>query len=69
METAGTTDDPEAIREAMGESITEVDESFRVAFAPDRITDKGHLIAENLMASHRTKDGEYEVFPIEQPKE
>ncbi|USX45845.1 ABC transporter substrate-binding protein [Dietzia kunjamensis] len=69
METAGTTDDPEAIREAMGESTTEVDESFRVAFAPDRITDKGHLIAEDLMASHRTKDGEYEVFPIEQPKE
>lgn len=69
METAGTIDDPKAIREAIGESIHEVDPKFRVAFAPDRITDKGHLLADDLKAAYRNEDGQYETFPIDQPKE
>lgn len=69
METAGTIDDPAAIREAMAESIDQVDPKFRVAFAPDRITDKGHFLADDLQAAYRTDDGEYETFPVEQPKE
>lgn len=69
MEKAGTVDDPAAIREAMGESIEEVDDKFKVAFSPDRITDAGHLIADDLKAAYRTKDGKYESFEIEQPKE
>ena len=69
MEIAGTVDDPAAIREAMGEAVEEVDPQFRVAFAPDRITDNGHLVADDLQAAYRTEQGEYEVFPIEQPQE
>lgn len=69
MEKAGTTDDPAAIREAIGESITEVDDKQRVAFAPSRISDKGHLLAEDLVAAYRTEDGKYEAFPVEQPEE
>lgn len=69
MEIAGTVDDPAAIRAAMGEAVTEVDDRFRVAFSPDRITDSGHLIADDLKAAYRNKDGEYESFSIEQPKE
>ncbi|WP_277454060.1 ABC transporter substrate-binding protein [Janibacter sp. DB-40] len=69
METAGTVDDPAAIREAIGESIDEVDPKFRVAFAPDRITDNGHLLADDLQAAYRNEQGQYESFPVDQPKE
>lgn len=69
METAGTVDDPTAIREAIGESIDKVDPKFRVAFAPDRVTDNGHLLADDLQAAYRNEQGQYESFPIDQPKE
>ncbi|WEV77655.1 ABC transporter substrate-binding protein [Janibacter cremeus] len=69
METAGTVDDPAAIREAIGESIDKVDPKFRVAFAPDRVTDNGHLLADDLQAAYRNEQGQYESFPIDQPKE
>ncbi|WP_338750398.1 ABC transporter substrate-binding protein [Janibacter alittae] len=69
MESAGTVDDPAAIREAISESIDTVDPTFRVAFSPDRVTDAGHFIADDLKAGYRTKDGQYETFSIDQPKE
>ncbi len=69
MEEAGTVDDPTAIREAMGDAVEKVDPTFQVAFSPDRITDNGHLVADDLKAAYRTEQGQYEVFPVEQPKE
>ncbi|MHA7125229.1 ABC transporter substrate-binding protein [Janibacter indicus] len=69
MEKSGSVDDPKAIRDAMGEAVKDIDPKYKVAFAPNRITDKGHLIADDLKAAHRTEDGKYESFVIEQPKE
>ena len=69
MEKAGTVDDPAAIREALAESLGEVDDKYKVAFAPTRITDKGHLIADDLKAAYRNDAGQYESFPVEQPQE
>lgn len=69
MELSGSVDDPKAIREAMGEAVEEVDPKYQVAFAPNRITDSGHLVADDLKAAQRTEDGTYESFEIEQPTE
>lgn len=66
MKIAGTTDDPKAIREAMGEAVKSVNGVF---FVPNSITDKGHLQADGLQAAYRNAQGEYEPFAIEQPKE
>ncbi|MCL3837231.1 ABC transporter substrate-binding protein [Aeromicrobium duanguangcaii] len=66
MKIAKSTDDPKAIREAMGEAVKSVNGVF---FVPDRISEKGHLQAEGLQAAYRNADGEYEPFEIEQPEE
>lgn len=69
MKTAGTIDDPQAIRDAMPDSVTKVDDKFKVAFAPDRVSDKGHFVSDGLKAAYRNDKGEYVAFDIAQPKE
>ncbi|MBC9224978.1 ABC transporter substrate-binding protein [Aeromicrobium sp. 636] len=66
MKIAGTTDDPKAIREAMGEAVKSVEGVF---FVPNKVSAKGHLQADGLQAAYRNADGEYEPFAIEQPQE
>ncbi|WP_068260236.1 ABC transporter substrate-binding protein [Janibacter limosus] len=69
MKSAGSVDDPQAIRDAMPEAVKNVDDKFKVAFAPDQITDNGHLRSDGLKAAYRNDKGKYETFPIDQPKD
>ncbi|KRE38312.1 branched-chain amino acid ABC transporter substrate-binding protein [Janibacter sp. Soil728] len=69
MKSAGTVDDPQAIRDAMPEAVGNVDDKFKVAFAPDRISDSGHFVSDGLKAAYRNDKGKYESFPIDQPKD
>lgn len=69
MKEAGSTDDPEAIRAAFPTAVGKVDDKFKVAFAPDSVNDKGHFVSHGLKAAYRNDKGEYEVFPIDQPKD
>lgn len=65
MEVAGTIDDPEAIRAALGEAVGQVDDRYRVSGFPTTVTDGGHLVNEDLEIAHRNSDGEYEFVTIE----
>lgn len=69
MKSAGSVDDPQAIRDAMPEAVKNVDDKFKVAFAPDRISDSGHFVSDGLKAAYRNDKGKYETFPIDQPKD
>ena len=69
MKSAGSVDDPQAIRDAMPEAVGNVDDKFKVAFAPDRISDSGHFVSDGLKAAYRNDKGKYESFPIDQPKD
>lgn len=69
MKEAGSVDDPQKIRDAIPDAVGKVDEKFEVAFAPDRISDKGHFVSDGLKAAYRNDKGEYETVEIEQPKE
>ncbi len=66
MEVAGTSSDPEKIREAMPEAVTKVDKSFNVQAFPTKVTDGGHLINPDLQAGYLDKDGKYQKFPVPQ---
>lgn len=66
METAGTTDDPEKIREAISEALPEVHGKYKVNGFPDEITEQGHLLNPNLEATFLNEDGKYTKVPIEQ---
>lgn len=65
MEVAGTIDDPQAIRDAIGDAAGQVDEQFHVSGFPTEVTDAGHLRNEDFQAAYRNTDGEYEFLPIE----
>lgn len=69
MKEAGSVDDPQAIRDAMPKAVGKVDDKYKVAFAPDRVSDKGHFVSDGLKAAYRNDKGEYVTFDIEQPKE
>ncbi|WP_166972410.1 ABC transporter substrate-binding protein [Brevibacterium atlanticum] len=66
MEVAGSTDDPEKIRESISDALPEVDDKYKVNGFPDEITDEGHLLNPNLEATYLDKDGEYTKVPIDQ---
>ena len=66
MEVAGTTDDPEKIREAIGEALPEVDDKYKINGFPDEITEQGHLLNPDLEATFLNEDGKYTKVPIEQ---
>ena len=65
MEVAGTVEDPEAIRGALGDAMGEVDDRFRVSGFPTTITEAGHLQNEDLQIAYRNDDGDYEFIAIE----
>lgn len=64
MELAGTTEDPQAIRDNIDEAISEVDDQYKVSQFPDSITEEGHLTGE-VQATY-IQDGEY--TPLEVPQ-
>ncbi|MCQ9368981.1 ABC transporter substrate-binding protein [Brevibacterium sp. 91QC2O2] len=66
MELAGTSSDPDKIREKMPEAVTQVDKSFYVQTPADKVTDAGHMVAEKLDASYLDKSGKYQTFDIPQ---
>lgn len=66
MELAGTTDDPEKIRESIGDALPEVDDKYKVNGFPTEITDEGHLLNPDLEATYLNKDEKYTKVPIEQ---
>jgi len=69
MEEAGTTDDVKAIREAIPDALGDVEDRFQVTGFPDKITDKGHLLADDLKVAYRDKDGKFDLIPVDQPEE
>jgi branched-chain amino acid transport system substrate-binding protein len=66
MEVAGTTDDPEKIREAIPDALPEVDDKYKVNGFPEKITEQGHLLNPNLEVTYLDEDGKYTKVPIEQ---
>ncbi|MCQ9384217.1 ABC transporter substrate-binding protein [Brevibacterium sp. 50QC2O2] len=66
MELAGTTSDPDKIREKMSEAVTQVDKSFYVQTPATKVTDAGHLMADTLDASFLDKSGKYQTVEVPQ---
>lgn len=66
MEIAGTTEDPQAIRDSIDEAVSEVDDQYKVDEFPDSFTDRGHLTTGTIDAAY-IEDGEY--TPLEVPQE
>ncbi|MBA2440904.1 MAG: ABC transporter substrate-binding protein [Rubrobacter sp.] len=64
MALAGTSEDPEAIRENIEPALSEVEEEYQVANFPDGFTEEGHLAGEVLAVS--LEDGEF--VPVEVPQ-
>ncbi|GAA2005371.1 ABC transporter substrate-binding protein [Brevibacterium samyangense] len=69
MEVAGTTDDPAAIHDAVQEALGQVDDVFKVSQFPDRMTEGGHLIADDLLAVYVDEGNALTTFPIPQSEE
>ncbi|MDN5697109.1 MAG: ABC transporter substrate-binding protein, partial [Rubrobacter sp.] len=64
MELAGTTEDPQAIRENIDEAISEVDDQYKIAQFPESFTEEGHLSGE-VQATY-IEDGEYTPLEVSQ---
>jgi hypothetical protein len=64
MEIAGTTTDPEAIRDAFGEAARTIPDDLRI-FDMTGVTDGGHL-ARAVFAAH-VLNGEFLAVPIPVP--
>lgn len=64
MELAGTTEDPQAIRDNIDEAVSEVDDQYKVAQFPDGFTDEGHLTGE--VEATYIEDGEYTPLEVSQ---
>ena len=64
MELAGTTEDPQAIRDNIDEAISEVDDQYKVAQFPDGFTEEGHLTGE--VEATYIQDGEYTPLEVSQ---
>ncbi len=64
MELAGTTEDPQAIRDNIDEAISEVEDQYKVAQFPDGFTEEGHLTGE--VEATYIQDGEYTPLEVSQ---
>lgn len=64
MELAGTSEDPEAIRENIEPALSEVDEEYQVSNFPDGFTEEGHLAGPVLAVTLEDE----EFVPVEVPQ-
>lgn len=64
MELAGTTEDPQEIRDNIEPALAEVSDEYKVADFPEGFTENGHL--EGPVTATYIEDGEY--TPLEVPQ-
>jgi branched-chain amino acid transport system substrate-binding protein len=65
MKLAGTTEDPQAIRDSIGDAIPEVSDEYKVANYPEGFTENGHL--EGPVTATYIQEEEY--TPLEVPQQ
>jgi branched-chain amino acid transport system substrate-binding protein len=65
MKLAGTTEDPQEIRDNIGDAISKVDDKYKVANFPTGFTENGHL--EGPVTATYIQDGKY--TPLEVPQQ
>jgi branched-chain amino acid transport system substrate-binding protein len=64
MKLAGTTEDPQAIRDSIEDAIPEVSDEYKVANYPEGFTEEGHL--EGPVTATYIQDGEYTPLEVKQ---
>ncbi|GAA1842499.1 ABC transporter substrate-binding protein [Brevibacterium marinum] len=66
MEVAGTTSEPEKIRAAIPDALSQVDDKYKVNGFPTEITGQGHLMNPELEVTHLDENEKYVKVPVDQ---